>query len=100
MYGLRTKMKFYNNVLNAIKDKIQKYDDNYSKNPALSDYNEYNLIIYAGDVPSTLNNEEINELENYINVNVNNLRFDNIIIIMFKIFLIISEDRKFKIIHY
>lgn len=93
------KNEAFKNILEAIKDKIKKYEEMYSTSPIIEEYDEYNLIIYSGDIPPSLNQEEIHELEKYIRENVSNFGFQKIIILVFNKILIMSEDTKFTIIN-
>ncbi len=89
------KNEVFKNILEAVKNKIKKYEEMYSMCSGIEEYDEYNLIIYSGDIPPTLNQEEIQELEKYIKNNINNLGFQKIIILVFNKILIMSEDKKF-----
>lgn len=93
------KNEVFKNILEAIKDKIKKYEEMYSVRTVIEEYDEYYLIIYSGDIPPTLNQKEIQELEEYIKDNVSNLGFQKIIILVCNKILIISEDKNFTIIN-
>lgn len=90
----------YENILEAIEDKINKYEKNYCKGETIAEHAEYNLIIYPGDIPPTLNKKEIQELDKCIRSNVKELKFNNIIIFICNIILILSENKGIKVINY
>lgn len=86
------KQKVYSNMLEAINEKINKFEKYYSKSESIIKYDEYNLIIYPEDIPPTLDEAEIYELVKYIKENVNQIKFDYIIIFILNKVLIISKN--------
>jgi len=96
----KNKNETFNNILNAVIDKIEKYKEKYSKDESIGEYDEYNLIIYPEDVPPTLDKIEIQELIECIKSNVGKLEFDFIIIYIWNKILVLSNNGEDKIINF
>lgn len=79
-------------LVNAIKNKTDKFEEYYKKMKLQNmNYSKYILIIYPNQYPIDFEQENISKVYESIKSNINNFKYDEIILMLFNMTMVINE---------